>query len=138
VNPPTSAEFVIHLASLLFNMTTSSELVNSIDDVIDMAMFFTELALWDSYFLDHKASSLALASLLNAIDLFHSTEQIINSTSLTAFKLIIESSDLIPCQETLFHLRSRLHQVYSRSEHSQEIEGYVPEHRRISPTSILE
>ena len=140
LNPPTSAEFVTHFASLLLNMTSNYELANYFDDIVEMAIFLSELALWDSYFLDHKVSLLALASLLNAIELFCSTQKVISISSLTSFRLILESSGLIPRGETLCHIRSRVYEVFSRSECSQEFKCGMLEQpeasQRISQTTF--
>ena len=133
LNPPTSAEFVMHLASLLFNIAARPEVGKYFDDIVDTAIFFTELAVWDSYFLECKAITLAIASLLNAVESFDRTHKFIDMSALTSFTLILESMDLIPNKEILDHVRSRVHEVFSRSEYSEEVTSDTPEQSITSP-----
>lgn len=129
LNPPTSAEFVMYLSLLLFNLAERRE----VDDIVDRAIFFTELAVWDSYFIECNAFTLAIASLLNAVQSFDNTHNFIDSSSLTSFTFILESLDLIPDEETLHGVRSRVHEVFSRSVCSQEVTSSMPEQSITSP-----
>jgi len=121
LNPPTSAEFVMHLSSLLFDIAVIPELANHFDDIVNMAIFLTELAMWDSYFIECNASTLAIASLLNAVETINSNKEIINTHSLTSFMIILQSSDFFPHQETLHNVRSRVHGIFFESKCGKEV-----------------
>ena len=116
LNFPTSAEFALRLGFLMFTEVDRS-LKNHFDDIMDTAIYFTELAVWDSYFLEYKASTLAIACLSNAIESLGIARDKTRSF-LSALALILDSLDMIPHRECLYLVRSRVQDVCSaRNEH---------------------
>ena len=116
LNFPTSSEFVLRLGFLMFTKVDGS-LKNHFDDIMDTAIYFTELAVWDSYFLEYKASTLAIACLSNAIESLGIARDKTRSF-LSALALILDSLDMIPHRECLYLVRSRVQDVCSaRNEH---------------------
>merc|ERR1711862_769692 len=114
------------------------------NEIADMATFLTELAVWDSYFLGHRCSTVAVASILNATELFANDENFSNipSTSSSSLIVTLQSLNLLPDNETLYRVRSRLQYVYSRSDqdvmNAKVVNKKYTNEGTISPTNTLE
>jgi len=121
LNFPTSAEFVLCLGSLLLSATDRS-LKKYLNGVIDCAIFLTELVVWDSYFLEYKASTIAIACLLNAAESLSIIQQDRNDY-FSSMVLNLDSLDMIPSGVNLHLVRSRVQEVFSRSEHSEKFQN---------------
>ena len=73
--PPTSRRFTIYLSNFLSSVSSSDTInippppgAKAIEEVNELARFFTELSVCDYFYVTHNASTIGLASLLNAID----------------------------------------------------------------------
>lgn len=111
MHPPTAMSF----AALFLDHFFSSRSVNipsgDIDDIYDVAAFFTELAVLDYFFVPMKDSSIALASMLNALEGMYGPDNLLaNDIVLSARSMNLGSlSDLSAA-------RNRLWELYERSE----------------------
>jgi len=144
VNPPTSTEFIMYFTSLVFDITGRPDLANHFNDIVDMATFFTELSVWDSYFLEHKSSTVAIASMLNATESLDNNLPISSTSFTTLFINVLQSLDLLPCEDALYHVQSRLQEDYSRSADNQDtlddevVNQNIRDDRANSPTSVFQ
>ena len=68
LHPPTSIAFVSYLLDYFFATTKESLSIADYDDIYDVASFFSELSVCDYFFVPFSDSSVALASILNALE----------------------------------------------------------------------
>jgi hypothetical protein len=111
LHPPTS----ISCASLLLDCFFASRVVSitsaDLDDVYDVSLFFCELAVCDYYFVPLRSSTIAVASILNALEGMFGPE---NNLGPEILKL---NQELKLCvHENLSVARNRLWELYERSE----------------------
>lgn len=142
LNPPTSSEFIMLVTSLVFEVAGRPELANFFSDVGDMATFFTELSVWDSFFLEHMPSTVAIASILNSTESLDNNLPVGNTSLTSLFINALQSLDILPCEEALHLAQSRLHEDYLRSEDNQDSSEESPiripsNDRAYSPTSVV-
>ena len=100
VNPPTSAEFCSQLIDSSFTESTPHVL----NDLQDRARYLTELAVCDYFFVTHKASSVALASIMCALELTDNLDPRDKDrfTSIVAqIALDVSDEEVIQCYKTL-------------------------------------
>lgn len=111
LNPPTPATFVGHFLHLL-PVFIKLEVTRSISA---LAAFFTELAVCDYFFVTVNASSIAIASILNAMEIINSKD--FTRTSKNNFaELIAKQFGMFQNSSQLLRVRKRLWIVYERSE----------------------
>lgn len=111
LHPPT----VVAFASILLDYVLIDRSLNmsstDIDDLYDIASFFTELAVCDYYFVTMKPSGLALACILNALEgMFGHDNNLAGHILLAARQLNF------PANQDMNAARHRLWELYERSE----------------------
>jgi len=139
LNPPTSTEFITLITSVVFDKTGRPELENVFNKIYDMATFYTELSVWDSYFLEHVPSTVAIASILNSTESLDKNVPVGNISLTSLFISTLQSLDILPCEEALYLAQSILHEDYLRSADNQDSpeESPMPNRdRAYSPTSV--
>lgn len=70
-NAPTSIDFLRTFYALFPTTSPSSSHVN--DDIMELARFFVELSVWECTFVPQESSTIALAAILNAMDMVGDT-----------------------------------------------------------------
>ena len=116
LNPPIGAEFVMQLGSLLSSKIEPT-LKNHFSSIINTAIFFAELAVWDSYFLQYKASTVAIACLFNAAESLDTISQDERKSILDSLNFILDQFDVKP-KENLYPVCLKIHEVFSNRERS--------------------
>jgi len=129
LNPPTSCEFVKLLLTTLYVNIRIKESCRFLEEVTDNAIFFTELSIWDCFFIGQSPSTIAIASILNAIDSLasHPLSDTVRASFLHCF------DDLLPNENDLNIARNRLKDDYNRSSESQNCDYH---RSQLSPTGV--
>ena len=145
LHPPTAIAFVSLVLDYFFCSKVVKLSFTDCDDVYDVASFFSELAVCDYFFVTVRASSIALASILNALEgMFgpdnHFADEVM--CVVPALHLSVSQSDLVTA-------RNRLWELYERSEecalHTENKQRAVEEERHsnifvkkttLSPVSV--
>lgn len=111
LHPPTPIAFSTLLLDFIFSHQSLNLSSTDVDDLYDISSFFTELSLCDYYFVGVSPSSVALASVVNALEgMFGPENKVAPLILAAASKLkIFSSQDL----STASH---RLWELYERSE----------------------
>jgi hypothetical protein len=128
VHPPTPQVFVKHFMLFLISHDCEER------DLHDLAQFYVELSAMDYFFVDYKASDVALASLLNAMETA-STSTSQETTLQLPFQdeaVDLESTSIRACRErlSLIHAQATGTTTPKRSEDI--------ERRTTSPVSVME
>jgi Cyclin, N-terminal domain/Cyclin, C-terminal domain len=111
LHPPTAISCASLLLDNFFMSRTVPMSSTDLDDVYDVSLFFCELAVCDYYFVPLRSSSIAVASILNALEGMFGPD---NSMAIEVIKM---SQDLKLCaHEDLPATRNRLWELYERSE----------------------
>ena len=133
VHPPTPQLFVKHF---LFFLSIGEH------EVHDLAQFMVELSVMDYYFVSYKASEVAIASLLNAMERLspESTNQI--RFPFQSEFLDIHSSRVQACRERLALIYTQANDQSvpgddSESTPMKEMEPAAIQHRTTSPVSVM-
>lgn len=123
VHPPTSAEFCSQLIDSSFTESTPHVL----NDLQDRARYLTELAVCDYFFVTHKASSVALASIMCALEL---TDNQIDprdkdrfTSNVAQIALDISDEEVIQCYKTLRVMYRKNVLVDDEEAHDGEVWG---------------
>lgn len=111
LHPPTSVAFVSFLLDYFFATTKSSLSMGDYDDIYHVASFFSELAVCDYFFVPMKSSSVALASILNALEGMFGPDNAL-STEIIGLARHFGLSQ----PQDLPAARNRLWELYERSE----------------------
>lgn len=85
-------------------------------DISELARFFTELSVIDYYFVTRRTSSVALAGLLNAMEILRLDEyapQLLNQLTL------LDGFD--PFDAEILECRQRLHELYAQGGYAKPI-----------------
>jgi hypothetical protein len=111
LHPPTSIAF----ANLFLDYFFASRIVSlsntDLEDIYDVSSFFCELAVCEYFFLSMRPSSVAIASILNALEgMFGPENHVAPEILKAAHELGIE------IRQDLLGPRDRLWQLYERSE----------------------
>jgi Cyclin, N-terminal domain/Cyclin, C-terminal domain len=133
VHPPTPQLFVKHF---LFFLSVAEH------EAHDLAQFMVELSIMDYYFVSYKASEVAIASLLNAIERLHphSTPQLL--FPFQGELLDIHSSRIQACRERLALIYQQANDQGvagdgSESTPTKDLEPAAVQHRTTSPVSVM-
>jgi hypothetical protein len=111
LNPPTSTAFTSLFLDYFFAARTVSMTTSDIDDIYDVSSFFCELAVCDYFFISTRASQVAVAAVLNALEGMFGPE---NHVAVQVLKTVHELGLIIPSD--LHAIRNRLWELYERSE----------------------
>ena len=113
VNPPTAASF-IHLLHVQLPSRIKSSVKQTI---LQRSCFFSEISLFDYFFVTQKSSTIALASITNALEGIDS--KILSP--LVKEEFITSMTDLVGCDRVLLQTcRQRLWDLYSQSAQFQQ------------------
>lgn len=121
VHPPTPSCHVGHMLCLLESKSNNNDnnhgSMNVIRSISALASFFTELSLSDYYFTTECSSTIAMAAILNAMEILNYDELSQDNSIVDDFfeevSMIIETS---PSSPRVIVARKRLWKVYERSE----------------------
>lgn len=111
LHPPTSITFSSLFLDYFFATRVVTMSSTDLDDIYDVSSFFCELAVCDYYFVPICGSSIAVASILNALEGMFGPE---NGVSPEILQLAHELKLGIP--KDLSAARNRLWELYERSE----------------------
>lgn len=112
LHPPTPVAFASLLLDCIFCDPTVEITNSDLDDVYDVSSFFCDLAVCDYFFIPLKASSVAIASILNALEgMFGPNNKLGTTVVKTAAKLRLGTTS-----QDLSAARNRLWELYERSE----------------------
>jgi hypothetical protein len=111
LHPPTALSCASIVLDCFFTSRMASISSTDLDDVYDVSLFFCELAVCDYYFVPLRSSTIAMASILNALEGMFGPE---NSLAPMVFKLSQELN--LNVSEGLSTTRNRLWELYERSE----------------------
>ena len=111
LHPPTSSCFVEHMLKLIGTYTD----LYQVRRISALATFFTELSICDYYFTTQFPSTVAVAAILNAMEIFNLNEipTISQDELLERISLVIDTHHR---SQELIEARRRLWFVYDRSE----------------------
>ena len=122
LHPPTAIAFCSLMLDHFFcsiscnNHKTVKLSFAECDDIYDVASFFSELAVCDYFFITMKPSTIALASILNALEgMFGHDNPVANEVLCAVGPMLHPQSSL---QADLATARNRLWELYERSEES--------------------
>lgn len=93
-------------------------------DISELARFFTELSVIDYFFVTRRTSSVALAGLLNAMEILRLDEyapQLLNQLTL------LDGFD--PFDAEVLECRQRLHELYAQGGYAKPPQAVPPEPR---------
>ena len=111
LHPPTSITFAALFLDCFFCSRVVSMSSTDLDDVYDVSLFFCELAVCDYFFAPQKASTVALASILNALEGMFGPE---NGVAPEVLQLARELKLCVSAELSI--VRNRLWELYERSE----------------------
>jgi hypothetical protein len=131
LHPPTPIAFATLLLDYIFSRQSLNLSSTDVDDLYDISSFFTELALCDYYFVGVSPSSIALASVVNALEgMFGPDNKASPLILCAASKLKIYS------QQDLSTASQRLWELYERSEECALHNNFDPmEEEKVSESS---
>lgn len=113
VHPPTAYSFAKHL---LFLLPFGAVPMNTRHDILELSRFLTELCVIDYYFVVHRPSDVALASLLNAMeDIPSVSEEIIR----TFVDEVARLTGIHASRPEVAECRSRLGLLYSQGGYTR-------------------
>lgn len=119
LHPPTPIAFASIFLDYFFSSTNMLHVpINDLDDICDVSSFFCELAVCDYFFVPLRASRIALASILNALEgMFGPDNNLAGEVIRTAQQLgLVAHLDLSAARHDLSAARNRLWELYERSE----------------------
>jgi len=111
LHPPTSIAFASLSLDYFFSSRDFHISIADLDDIYDVSAFFSELAICDYFFVTMRSSSIALASILNALEGMFGPE---NSLATEIIRAAQEVD--MGLQQDLSAARNRLWELYERSE----------------------
>lgn len=112
LHPPTPAAFVSLFLDYFFWNRVLKLTPTDCDDIYDVSSFFSELAVCDYFFVTMQSSSIALASILNALEGMFGPENPVAHEVINTARMLHMS----PNARDLAAARSRLWELYERSE----------------------
>jgi len=104
-------------------------------EILELARFYTELSVIDYFFVVHRASDIALAALLNAIETVSGSSEM----ALVEFQQELRrvNGGLDPDTPEVDECRTRLHVLYSQGGYSRpEFSGQETRNETISPVCV--
>jgi len=111
LHPPTSIAFASMFLDYFFASRPVALTSSDIEDIYDVSSFFCELAVCDYFFVTMKGGSIALASILNAL------EGMLGPDNVMAREILIVANEMgMGQQQDLPAARNRLWELYERSE----------------------
>lgn len=142
VHPPTPLTQVRYLLQLLPPRLVTPSITHS---VIELSRFLTELSVCDYYFVTHRSSSIALASILIAMDACDKSQVLSESKSEflenveTVAKISYKNPEI---QECFLRLREMYYDggYYQHHNEIDNIEGNraVDRHKSVSPVNVVD
>jgi len=111
LNPPTPVCFVGHFLCLMPS-TLSIDVAKSLSA---LSSFFTELSVFDYYFISQDPSTVAMASILNSMEVV-SPNDLPRKIRNLFLRNIKQNISILPSSNTLREVRKRLWDAYERSE----------------------
>jgi len=143
MNPPTPTAFIQHLLDFLPSSQVDPSLINYLYQV---SQYLVELSVCDSYFVWHKPSSVAFASILVALEKVCHND--ISEAVLCTFveHIAIFAKIHYNCSDVA-NLRARLRELYSESEEETQnyaestpvvVDSNLSLNSKLSPTSVTE
>lgn len=148
-SPITANVFVRHFLLLLLLPTSQPLLIN----ILEVAVFLTELSVCDSFFISQKSSDTALACILLALESYPVTKSQFEelATGITEVcKLSFESPCVLSCKAKLYDLSNTFTEsnsaetssippdCYTSPVPNQEQELKTPARDSISPTGVAD
>lgn len=112
LHPPTAAAFTSIFLDYFFASRIVSITSTDLDDMYDVSSFFSELAVCDYFFVQLRPSTIAIASILNAVEGMYGPDHSLVSDILAA-SLRLRFPVL---QHDVTAARNRLWELYERSE----------------------
>ena len=127
LSPPTSLCFAKHI---LFLLPYSSATLDARHDTLELTRFLCELSVIDYYFVGKRASDVALAALLNSMQI---VQQVSDSARMEFESELRRVPGLDPSRQEVLDCRARLCLLYDRDENSFDAET---RDEAISPVSV--
>jgi hypothetical protein len=134
LHAPTSIAFSTLLLDFMFSHQSFNLSTTDVDDLYDISSFFTELSLCDYYFVGLSQSSIALASVVNALEGMFGPENKVAPLILSA-----ASKLKIFTHQDLSTASHRLWELYERSEECALHNNFDPmEEEKVSDPAAAE
>jgi hypothetical protein len=134
VHPPTAADFISQLVMMLPDSTSS----RTRHTVFELSRYNSELAVCDPYFIEHHKSSIALATILNALEDDICYEELPLSCRETFLYNVTRNFDWFSKSVSAINrCRDRLRQLKWEQEKVSANDFQKRAKRARSPTSIL-
>jgi hypothetical protein len=134
LHPPTSIAFSTLLLDFIFSHQSLNLSTTDVDDLYDISSFFTELSLCDYYFVGVSQSSIALASVVNALEGMFGPENKVAPLILSAASKLKIFTD-----QDLSTASHRLWELYERSEECALHNNFDPmEEEKVSDSAAAE
>lgn len=134
LHPPTPIAFSTLLLDFIFSHQSLNLSSTDVDDLYDISSFFTELSLCDYYFIGVDPSSIALASVINALEGMFGPENKVAPLILAA-----ASKLKIFTHQDLTTASHRLWELYERSEECALHNSFDPmEEEKVSDSTAAE
>lgn len=111
LHPPTAIAFATLLLDYVFCDAVLEISQTDLDDLYDVSSFFSDLAVCDYFFVTMKSSSIAIASILNALEGMFGPDNRLDPVVLKTAKRLG-----MPAIQDLSAARNRLWELYERSE----------------------
>lgn len=111
LHPPTSITFSAFFLNYFFATRAVTMSSTDLDDVYDVSSFFCELAVCDYFFVPVRASNIAVAAILNALEGMFGPE---NAVAPEVLQVARELK--LDIQSDFSNARNRLWEIYERSE----------------------
>lgn len=109
---PTVLSFIYHMIALLPPSVSKNE--SSVSKLIDFSQFQAELAVGDCFFMTQRASSVALAAVMNSMGVIDESAFLF-PLRYQFLKSISTASNVVPFLGEIDILRSKLHDVFLKS-----------------------
>lgn len=113
LHPPSSVAFTTIFLDYFFLSGDTGLNSTDLDDVYDVSSFFSELAVCDYYFVSVRASVIALASILNALEGMFGPN---NGLGVEVLRTAQRLRMCVGSHQDLSTVRNRLWELYERSE----------------------
>jgi hypothetical protein len=131
LHPPTPYCFCQHI---LFLLPQASVPMETRYEILELARFLTELSVIDYYFVVQRSSDVALAALLNSMQVVTGTKMIV-----TGFEEEIRrvARGLDPYKKEVLDCRNRLKVLYTQGGYTRpEINGHETRDKTVSPVCV--
>jgi hypothetical protein len=133
VHPPTAETFI----SLLVRFLPDDIDTNTREMIFENARYLAELSVFDQYYIEHHASTIAFATILHAID-----EEVqlghMPASSLKSFLFVLdEYAQFSIHSKDLKNVEERLHQTISKTEDEEDERDQKRANNNSSPISAI-